>query len=85
MIQFTVRTNSRFEMLDITRQVRDLLKENKIKSGICHVFIPHTTAAVTINENADPDVGRDISLWVSIGSSPSTATTGTEKGTPPHT
>jgi len=60
MIQFTVRTNSRFEMLDITGQVRSLLKESKIKSGICHLFIPHTTAAVTINENADPDVPRDI-------------------------
>jgi secondary thiamine-phosphate synthase enzyme len=60
VIQFTVRTNSRFEMLDITGQVRDLLKESRIKSGICHVFIPHTTAAITINENADPDVPRDI-------------------------
>jgi secondary thiamine-phosphate synthase enzyme len=60
VLQFTVRTNSRFEMLDITGQVRDLLKESNIKSGICHVFIPHTTAAITINENADPDVPRDI-------------------------
>ncbi|MDI6777524.1 MAG: secondary thiamine-phosphate synthase enzyme YjbQ [Syntrophales bacterium] len=60
MMQFTVRTNSRFEMLDITGQVRGFLKESGIKNGICHVFIPHTTAAVTINENADPDVPRDI-------------------------
>jgi secondary thiamine-phosphate synthase enzyme len=60
MKQFNVRTNSRSEMIDITGRIRTLLKESKIRSGICHVFVPHTTAAVTINENADPDVPRDI-------------------------
>lgn len=60
MKQFTVRTNARSEMIDITGRIRNLLKESKIRSGICRVFIPHTTAAVTINENADPDVPRDI-------------------------
>ena len=60
MIQFSVETKARFEMLDITSQARSLLRESGIKSGICHIFIPHTTAAVTINENADPDVPRDI-------------------------
>ncbi|HBH86432.1 MAG TPA: hypothetical protein DDY17_02370 [Syntrophaceae bacterium] len=60
MKQFTVRTNARSEMIDITSRIRALLKESKVQSGICHVFIPHTTAAVTINENADPDVPRDI-------------------------
>jgi secondary thiamine-phosphate synthase enzyme len=47
-------------MIDITDRIRALLKESRIRSGICHVFVPHTTAAVTINENADPDVPRDI-------------------------
>ncbi len=47
-------------MIDITGRIRSLLKESKVQSGICHIFIPHTTAAVTINENADPDVPRDI-------------------------
>ncbi len=47
-------------MVDITDQVRTLLRESKIQSGICYVFVPHTTAAVTINENADPDVIKDI-------------------------
>lgn len=56
----TVRTGTRIEMIDITPQLRILLKESKIRTGTCHVFIPHTTAAVTINENADPDVVRDI-------------------------
>jgi len=60
MKQFTVRTNARIVMMDITDHVRAFLRESRIKSGICHVFIPHTTAAVTINENADPDVPRDI-------------------------
>ena len=60
MKKFTVRTSSRAEMIDITDRIRTLLREKKIKNGICHVFIPHTTAAVTINENADPDVPRDI-------------------------
>jgi secondary thiamine-phosphate synthase enzyme len=60
MKKFTVRTSSIAEMIDITDRIRTMLKEKKIKSGICHVFVPHTTAAVTINENADPDVLRDI-------------------------
>ncbi|HEX7534761.1 MAG TPA: secondary thiamine-phosphate synthase enzyme YjbQ [Syntrophales bacterium] len=60
MKQFAVRTNARTEMIDITDRIRILLKESRIKSGVCHVFVPHTTAAVTINENADPDVPRDI-------------------------
>jgi secondary thiamine-phosphate synthase enzyme len=60
MKQFAVRTNARAEMIDITDRIRILLKESAIKSGVCHVFVPHTTAAVTINENADPDVPRDI-------------------------
>ena len=60
MKKFTIPTNSNFAMIDITDRVRTLLKESHIKSGVCHVFVPHTTAAVTINENADPDVPKDI-------------------------
>lgn len=47
-------------MIDITDRVAMLLKESGIRDGNCRVFVPHTTAAVTINENADPDVPRDI-------------------------
>jgi secondary thiamine-phosphate synthase enzyme len=47
-------------MIDITAQVRSILRKCRIESGFCFVFVPHTTAAVTINENADPDVPRDI-------------------------
>ena len=60
MKQLSIRTNSRFEMIDITRAVAGAVKEENVVSGICYVFVPHTTAAVTINENADPDVPRDI-------------------------
>jgi secondary thiamine-phosphate synthase enzyme len=56
----TIKTSARFEMIDITGRVAALVRESGIKQGICHAFVPHTTAAVTINENADPDVPRDI-------------------------
>jgi len=55
-----VQTRSRAEMVDITAQVRDAVRESDVSSGICVVYCPHTTAAVTINENADPDVARDV-------------------------
>lgn len=60
MNQFTVRTGSRFEMIDITGEIRAILKKSGMREGVCHLFVPHTTAAVTINENADPDVPKDI-------------------------
>ncbi len=60
MKRFTVKTTSRSEMIDITASVSAAVREAKIESGLCHIFVPHTTAAVTINENADPDVPLDI-------------------------
>lgn len=60
MHQFSVKTGARFQMIDITDRVSAIVREGGIRSGICHVFVPHTTAAVTINENADPSVPRDI-------------------------
>lgn len=60
MTKFTVRTNARCEMIDITDKVATFVRESGLRDGICHVFVPHTTAALTINENADPDVPRDI-------------------------
>ena len=60
MDQFTVRTHSGFEMIDITGAITSVLRKSGVKDGVCYVFVPHTTAAVTINENADPDVPRDI-------------------------
>ena len=60
MKEISLQTNSRVEMLDITSAVQKAVSEEKIKTGFCLVYTPHTTAAVTINENADPDVPRDI-------------------------
>ena len=60
MFTFTVPTNLRTEMINITGQIRKVVSEQNWKSGVISVFIPHTTAAVTINENADPDVQRDM-------------------------
>ncbi len=57
---FKVSTRSRSEFLDITGQVQKVVSSAGIQNGICQVFIPHTTAGVTINENADPDVQADI-------------------------
>ncbi len=47
-------------MIDITREIQELVRQSKLQQGICIVFVPHTTAAVTINENADPAVIHDI-------------------------
>ena len=58
-IKLNVRTRKHTQMLDITREVQSAVTESGVRDGICTVFIPHTTAAVTINENADPDVVRD--------------------------
>ena len=56
----SVSTSSRTEFVDVTAQVRAAVKKSGVKSGVCVLFVPHTTAAVTINENADPDVTRDM-------------------------
>ena len=57
---FDVRTGSRDEMVDITPRVAEAIREAGVVSGQVTVYIPHTTAGVTINENADPDVIHDI-------------------------
>ncbi|TYQ12786.1 UNVERIFIED_CONTAM: secondary thiamine-phosphate synthase enzyme [Acetivibrio alkalicellulosi] len=55
-----VSTNKNTEMIDITHKIQEVVTKSGVNSGVCTVFIPHTTAAVTINENADPDVVHDI-------------------------
>ena len=59
---FDVRTDKHTQMKDITMQVQDAVRQSGVTDGLCIVFIPHTTAAVTINENADPDVVRDLNM-----------------------
>ena len=60
MHKFKVTTSGKAEMSDITRQVQGIVMENGMESGVCHIFVPHTTCGLAINENADPDVKRDI-------------------------
>ncbi|PKN34875.1 MAG: hypothetical protein CVU61_05785 [Deltaproteobacteria bacterium HGW-Deltaproteobacteria-19] len=60
MKTITVRTGVRIQMIDITDALQSAVREQGLENGLCIVFVPHTTAAVTINENADPDVVRDI-------------------------
>ena len=60
MEKINIKTAKRAELIDITSQVQSAAAESKIKEGICFVFCPHTTAGLTINENADPSVQRDI-------------------------
>lgn len=57
-----IRTHSREEMLDITTAVRRLINENGWSDGVLLLYCPHTTGAVTVNEGADPDVVRDITV-----------------------
>lgn len=60
--ELAVQSRRRTEFIDITRQIEQAIKKDGLTNGLCHVFVPHTTAAVTLNENADPDVMSDISL-----------------------
>ena len=64
MIRLNVQTAKHTQMLDITAQVQKAVTESGVKNGVCMVFVPHTTAAVTINENADPDVVRDFTTEI---------------------
>ena len=55
-----IYTSSHSEMIDITDKIREIVRKSGIKGGICTIYVPHTTAAITINENADPSVKKDI-------------------------
>ena len=55
-----IKTRSRTEFVDITSDVRKVVEKSGVKNGICYVYVPHTTAGVTVNEGADPSVARDI-------------------------
>jgi secondary thiamine-phosphate synthase enzyme len=56
----SVHTGSRTEFLDLTSQIQEVVRLSGVSQGLCHIFVPHTTAGVTINENADPSVKADI-------------------------
>jgi secondary thiamine-phosphate synthase enzyme len=56
----SVPTSRRTEFLDLTSRIEDVVRQSGVAEGLCHIFVPHTTAAVTINENADPSVKADV-------------------------
>ncbi len=56
----TVKSSCREEFIDIRTEVEQIIKESGIKNGICYLYVPHTTAGITINEGADPSVKKDI-------------------------
>ena len=60
MVTLELRTDVRSQMIDISGEVRRCVADAGLTEGLCVVYVPHTTAAVTINENADPDVVRDM-------------------------
>jgi len=62
---FSVRTPRRECLVDVTEEVARAVGAAGVSHGLCTVYVPHTTAAVTINENADPDVGRDVIAFLS--------------------
>jgi len=60
----SIKTFQRVEFIDITNEVDNLIKKSEILEGICFLFVPHTTAGITINENSDPAVKNDIRLKI---------------------
>ena len=64
MERIEVRTHERTEFIDITREVETIVARAGVAFGLCTVYVPHTTAACTINEHADPDVARDMLMEI---------------------
>lgn len=60
----TVKTSAHTQFVMITDQVEEIVEKSGVKDGLCTVFVPHTTAGVTINENADPDVVKDFIMEI---------------------
>lgn len=64
VFEIPVRTGSHTQMINITKEVQEAVSKSGVREGICVIYVPHTTAAVTINENADPDVVRDFTMEI---------------------
>jgi secondary thiamine-phosphate synthase enzyme len=60
IVQLDVRTRARSELQDITAQIQQTLAKSGVQEGVCHLFVPHTTAGLTLNENWDRDVRGDL-------------------------
>ena len=84
MKKFDVQTGSKEVFVDITGQVEGEVKRAGVNSGVCVVYVPHTTAAVTINENADPSVRQDIVMTLRKSVPDSLPYVHTEGNSPAH-
>ena len=60
LYRFTLKTEEHTQMIDITSRIEEIIKFSGVSAGLCVVDVPHTTAGVTVNENADPDVQKDM-------------------------
>lgn len=58
--EFKIKTPKREVLVDITKEIQQISRNSKVNEGVCRIFVPHTTAGITINENADPAVMKDI-------------------------
>ncbi len=84
MKTFTIQTHTREELIDITPEVKEAIDSSGVRSGLCIVYVPHTTAGVTINENADPSVKADILRTLGSIVSDSLPYTHAEGNSPAH-
>ncbi len=64
MPEFSVKTTRRSELIDITAQVASVVEASGLAEGVAHVYVPHTTCGITINEAADPSVAADILMYL---------------------
>jgi len=62
--KLSVKTSQTVQFINIDHKVREVIRESGVQDGLCVIFVPHTTAGVTINENADPDVVRDMAMEI---------------------
>ena len=60
--EFRVKSTEREVIIDITNEINEIVRNSNIREGMCRVFIPHTTAGITINENADPSVKKILAI-----------------------
>lgn len=58
--EFRIKTPEREKLVNVTREIQNIVNNSNIREGVCRIFVPHTTAGITINENADPSVMKDI-------------------------
>lgn len=84
MRKFDVQTPTREVFIDITQPIEDEVRKLKVQSGLCVVYVPHTTAAVTINENADPTVKQDLLMVLRQAVPDSLPYTHSEGNSPAH-